>query len=391
MSVKQLKICVITGSRAEYGLLYPLLVKLKKDKAVQLQLVATGMHLSPEFGLTYRQIEADGFIIDEKVEILLSADTDSAITKSTGLGLIGFAASLQRLEPHWVILLGDRFETFAAATAAHLAKIPVAHLHGGELTEGATDDALRHAITKMAWLHFTSAEPYRQRVIQLGEDPKRVFTTGAIGLDNAKHMKLLTIGQLSKELEFSVTKDTLLVTYHPVTLEKNSASEQMKELLKALDAFPAYPVIFTLPNADANGRVITKLIHEYVERNPGRAKAFTSLGQLRYLSALKHVKAVVGNSSSGIIEAPFFKIPIINIGDRQSGRLKAGSVIDTGTRSESIIAGMQKAFSPLFAAQCKNTTHPYGDGDTAGRIINGIKKAGVPASIKKTFYDLPRV
>ena len=389
MKKQLLKICIVTGSRAEYGLFYPLLKLLKKDKQIQLQLIVTGMHLSPEFGLTWKQVVLDGFTINEKVDMLLSSDTDAGITKSTGIGIMGMADAIEKLQPDWVVLLGDRFETFAAAVAAHLAKIPIAHLHGGELTEGATDDAMRHAISKMAWLHFTSAAPYRKRVIQLGEQPARVFTTGAIGLDNARQLKLISKQQLSKQLGFSINEDTVLVTYHPVTLEKNTAEKQMKKLLEALDAFPECRIIFTLPNADANGRIIISLINEYVAVHPQTSCAFTSMGQLRYLSALLYVKAVIGNSSSGIIEVPYFKKPTVNIGDRQKGRIKAASVIDTGTSTSSIISAIRKAFSPTFINKCRKTVNPYGNGNAAGQIIKAIKKAGRPPSIKKSFFDLP--
>ncbi len=388
MKGQRLKICVVTGSRAEYGLFYPLLQLVKKDPALQLQIIVTGMHLSPEFGLTWKQIASDGFHIDEKVDMLLSSDTDAAITKSTGIGIMGMADAMEKLQPDWVLLLGDRFETFAAAVAAHLAKIPIAHLHGGELTEGATDDAMRHAITKMAYLHFTSAKPYRKRVIQLGEHPSRVFVAGAIGLDNARQIKLLSKQQLSKALGFSINDNTVLVTYHPVTLEKNTAGKQMQQLLKALDAFPECRIIFTLPNADANGRVIIDCINEYVKGN-SNSIAFASLGQLRYLSALQYVRAVIGNSSSGIIEVPYFKKPTVNIGDRQKGRIRATSVIDTGTTAVSIISGIRKAFSPAFAAVCKKTVNPYGDGRAARQIIHTIKKTGRLSSVKKAFFDVP--
>jgi GDP/UDP-N,N'-diacetylbacillosamine 2-epimerase (hydrolysing) len=390
MKMPILKLCIVSGSRAEYGLLFPLMQLIKHDKSVQLQLIVTGMHLSPEFGLTYQQIERDGFDIHEKVEMLLSGDTDTAIIKATGLGMIGFADAFRRLDPDWIILLGDRFETFAAASAAHLSKIPVAHLHGGELTKGATDDAMRHAITKMAYLHFTSTKLYRKRVIQLGENPQRVFNVGAIGIDSIYALPLYNKKKLEKEIGFSFDKITILVTYHPVTLEKKSAAQQMKNLLGALDLFPDVRIIFTLPNADADGRVITEQIKEYVIKNHHRAKAFTSLGQVKYLSTLQFVKALVGNSSSGIIEAPCFKIPTVNIGDRQTGRIKPFSVIDTGTDVKSISAGIQKAFSNGFISSCKKTTNPYGRGNTAPKILERIKRAGKLSSIKKLFYDLPK-
>jgi GDP/UDP-N,N'-diacetylbacillosamine 2-epimerase (hydrolysing) len=387
MSKSKLKICVVTGARSEYGLFYPLLRAIQKDASFELQLLVTGMHLSPEFGLTFRQIETDGFNIQEKVEMLLSGDTDAAITKSTGLGLIGFADAFDRLQPDWVVLLGDRFETFAAATAAHIAKIPIAHLHGGEVTEGATDDAFRHAITKMAYLHFTSAEVYRRRVIQLGEDPDRVLNVGAIGLDNIRTLSLLSKKELESELGINVD-NVILITFHPATLEKNTSESQMNALLQALDHFPDHFALFTLPNADAGGRVIIQLINEYVKRNFKRSKAFTSLGQVRYLSLLKYAKAAVGNSSSGIIEVPFFKIPTVNIGDRQLGRLQATSVINTETDVKSITAGIRKALSPAFIAICRKTSNPYGKGKATPAIIKSIRKAGKLKSTKKTFYDL---
>jgi len=388
MNASRLKICIVTGSRAEYGLLYPLMRLIKKEPSMDLQLVVTGMHLSPEFGLTFRQIESDGFRIQEKVELLLSGDTDAAIIKSTGLGLIGFADAFQRLQPDWLIILGDRFETFAAAIAAHLSRIPIAHLHGGELTEGATDDAMRHAITKMAFLHFTSTEAYRKRVIQLGEDPRRVFNVGAIGLDNIKGLKLLSKSALQKELDFPFGDKAAMITFHPVTLEKDTAARQVQHLLKALDQFPDLRLLFTLPNADAGGRVIIQLMEDYVKRNRERAKAFTSLGQLRYLSALQYVSVVVGNSSSGILEAPYFRIPTVNIGDRQTGRLKPPSVIDTGTDVKSITDGIRKAFLPPSIKLSKKKSYLYGKGDTALKILRIIQRMGKPASVKKKFYDL---
>jgi UDP-hydrolysing UDP-N-acetyl-D-glucosamine 2-epimerase len=388
MNDSLLKLCVVTGSRADYGLLWPLIKSIKKDTSLQLQLIATGMHLVPEFGSTYQQIERDGFMIDEKIDIVLSGDTDSATIKSCALGMIGFADAFQRLQPDWVILLGDRFEIFAAGFAAYQSKMPIAHLHGGELTEGATDDAMRHAITKMSYLHFTSTDQYRQRVIQLGEDPSRVFNTGAIGLDNIKKLKLLDKEQLDKEINFEINDLTALVTFHPVTLEKNTAAVQTKNLLSALDQFPEMRLIFTLPNADAEGRTIMQLIRDYADSHADRAKAYTSLGQLNYLSTLQYVKMVIGNSSSGIIEVPQFRIPTVNIGERQQGRMKSVSVIDTGTDRKSIEAGIQKALSPEFLSIVKTSSNPYNGGDTAKNIIRILVRTGKVTSIKKSFYDL---
>ncbi|MCC6287111.1 MAG: UDP-N-acetylglucosamine 2-epimerase (hydrolyzing) [Chitinophagaceae bacterium] len=385
----KLKCCIITGSRAEYGLFLPLLKRITKEARMELQLIATGMHLSPEFGLTYQQIEDDGFVIDAKIEMLLSADSAAAITKSTGLGLIGFADAFERLKPHWVILLGDRFETFAAATAAHIAKIPIAHLHGGEITEGAVDDAFRHAISKMAYLHFTSTETYRKRVIQLGESPERVFNVGAIGVDNLSTVKLLSLPALKKELKFDIdSKNTVLVTFHPVTLENNSSKRQMNNLLRALEHFPYLKIIFTLPNADGDGRVITNLIQQFVEKHPLSSKSFTSLGTIRYLSLLKIVKAVIGNSSSGIIEAPYFYIPAVNIGDRQKGRIKPSTVIDTSPETKDIVKAIQKAVSPGFLKTCKQRISQYGNGNTSKQIVQHLLEKGIIKTTKKSFFDI---
>ncbi|HEY0680477.1 MAG TPA: UDP-N-acetylglucosamine 2-epimerase [Chitinophagaceae bacterium] len=389
MKKEVLTICIITGSRAEYGLLLPLMKRIKQEKDLQLQIIATGMHLSPEFGLTFREIERDGFHINEKVENLISGDTDVAISKSTGIGIMGLAEALHRLQPDWVVLLGDRFETFAAATAAHLLKIPIAHLHGGELTEGATDDAFRHSITKMAYLHFTSTEDYRHRVIQLGEDPKRVFNTGAIGLDNIKELSLLSKSKLEAELEFENIEKSVLVTFHPVTMESNSSEKQVNELLAALDKFPETKVILTMPNADTDGRVIGKLLKDYAVAQNGRAKSFTSLGQLKYLSLLQYVKAVIGNSSSGIIEAPAFNIPTVNIGSRQDGRLKPETVIDTPPNRRQIAEAMKKAFSEAFRTTCRKSVNPYGKGNTSGEVLKQIRKFGKLNSTVKKFHDLP--
>jgi len=382
------KVCVFTGSRAEYGLLQPLMKGLKEDHDFQLQLLVSGMHLSPEFGLTFEQITADGYEIDEKVEMLLSADTDTAIIKSAGLGMIGYADALARLMPDMLVILGDRFEAFAAATSAYLMKIPIAHLHGGELTEGASDDALRHAITKMSYYHFTAAEIYRDRVIQLGESPSRVFNVGAIGLDNIRNLKLLSLAELESSLSIKLKERLFLVTYHPVTLEHYTAARQMKCLLAALDQFPEYQIIFTLPNADADGRIISEMIREYASERSGRISVFTSLGQLRYLSLIHFVTAVIGNSSSGIIEVPSMGKPTINIGDRQAGRIHSATVINCSTDAESISAAIRSVLEPEFQEWCRNQSNPYGSGKTAAAILDILKASGKPDSIKKKFYDL---
>lgn len=384
-----MKVCVVTGSRAEYGLFYPLLKKLKADRAVDLLILATGMHLSAEFGLTYREIEKDGFRIEERVEMLLGGDSPVAAAKSVGLGVIGMSQALARLRPDIVLLLGDRFETFAAAVSAHLTGIPLAHIHGGELTEGAFDDAFRHSITKMSYLHFTCAEEYRKRVIQLGEAPERVFNVGALGIDNIRHTKLLAKGRLEEELGFKFDKKTALVTFHPVTLDKTPSVEQFRELLKALDAFRELDVIFTKPNADPEGRALIRLMDDYADRNAGRVKAFASLGRIRYLSLLRYVDVVIGNSSSGIIEAPFFGHPVLNIGDRQRGRIRPSGVIDCNHDANNLKSALRKAL--LFDAAGRAAgENPYGDGNAAGRILRILKRE-VPGikGAKKSFHDVP--
>lgn len=383
------KICVITGTRAEYGLLKPLMEKIYNDDDLQLQLVVTGMHLSPEFGLTYKEIEKDGFNIDDKIEILLSSDTPVSISKSMGLAMISFSESFNRLKPDLVVVLGDRYELFAAVSAAIVAKIPVAHLHGGETTEGAFDEAFRHSITKMSYLHFTSTEKYRKRVIQLGEDPKRVFNVGAIGVENIKNLPLLSKEELEKQIDFFINDKTILVTFHPVTLENQTSAQQFAELLHALDELNDLRIIFTKANSDTDGRVINQMIDDYVAKNKGRAKAFVSLGQLRYLSAMKYVAAVVGNSSSGILEAPSIPVATVNIGDRQKGRIKAESVIDCETKSEEIVKAIRIALSDDFQEKVKTVKSPYGDGNVSDKIIKHIKSfLNKPLDLKKTFYDI---
>jgi GDP/UDP-N,N'-diacetylbacillosamine 2-epimerase (hydrolysing) len=381
------KICFITGTRADYGLLSPLMKAIQNDSAYELQILVTGMHLSPQFGLTYQQIEKDGFVISQKVDLQLKADTPEAIVKAMGTGMIGFASAITELKPDWLVILGDRFEALAAANTAYTMKIPIVHLHGGELTEGATDEAFRHSITKMAYLHFTSSEAYRKRVIQLGESPGSVFNVGAIGIDNIKKMKLLNREELGESINFDLTKPYFLVTFHPVTLESQSSEFQFQELLNSLDEFIDYQVLITLPNADSDGKVIIKMIHEYAEKNPNRVSVHASLGQLRYLSAIKYASAVIGNSSSGIIEVPSFKIPTVNIGDRQKGRAKADSVIDCITNQKAISSAITKAISNDFQHFCKSVENIYGDGNTTEKIITIMKKFDI-TDLKKAFYDL---
>lgn len=380
------KICIVTGTRAEYGLLMPLIRKIADDPEFELQLVATGMHLSPEFGLTVDLIERDGYRLADKIEILLSSDTPIGISKSMGLAMISFSESFSRLEPDMIVVLGDRFEIFAAVSTASVAKIPVAHLHGGETTEGAFDEAFRHSITKMSWLHFTSTEDYRRRVIQLGEDPARVHNVGAIGVENIKEMNLMTKHELEQSLGMQIRDPFLLVTFHPVTLENNTSFIQFESLLEALDDYEDGTIIFTKANSDTDGRVINKMIDEYVSKHPDNCLAFTSMGQLRYLSAMKIADAVVGNSSSGIIEAPSFGIPTVNIGDRQKGRIQAASVINCEPNTFSIKEALEKALAHEHMADMVN---PYGEGDVSSKILAVIKEElEKDISLKKTFYDL---
>ncbi len=381
------KICVVTGTRAEYGLLRWVMEGIRQTSGLELQVIATGMHLSPEFGLTYREIENDGFHIDRKVEMLLSSDTPSGLAKSMGLGLIGFGDVLQQLQPDLVLVLGDRFEILSVVAAAMVARIPVAHLYGGEATEGAFDESIRHSITKMSHLHFVAAEEYRKRVIQLGEQPDRVFTVGALGIDNIKKLTLLDRSSLEASLGFDLASRNLLITFHPVTLEKGTSAQQMSELLAALEKLEDTQLIFTMPNADSDSRVLFDMIEEYVASHTN-AHAFTSLGQLRYLSCLRHVDGVVGNSSSGLIEAPSFGKGTINIGDRQRGRLRAGSVIDCEPDRRSIAAALQQLYSPELQETLKTVSNPYGDGGASEKIIRRVHDYPLESILKKSFYDL---
>lgn len=382
------KVCIFTGTRAEYGLLRPLMQVLESEKDIQLQIIASGMHLSPEFGLTYKEIEKDGFKIDEKVEILLSSDTPIGISKSIGLGIIGYGEALSRLNSDMVIVLGDRFESLAFAIAATVSRIPIAHIHGGETTEGAIDEAFRHSITKMSYLHFTSTEEYRKRVIQLGEASDRVFKVGALGIDNIKTMKLLSKKEFEESIGFKLNKKNILVTYHPVTIEKSTSESQFKNILEALDELEGTNIIFTKPNADTDGRVIIKMIDDYVEKNREKAISFVSMGQLKYLSALQFVDAVVGNSSSGIIEAPSFKVGTINIGDRQKGRITADSTINCEPDKNCIGDAFGKLYSKGFQVKLKKVNNPYGQGDTAERIIKILLNYPFENGLKKKFYNI---
>ena len=382
------RLCVVTGSRAEYGLLYWLIKEIHEAEDLELQLVVTGMHLSPEFGLTWQQIEADGFKIDRKVDMLLSSDSSVGISKSVGVGMIGFADVWQELQPDLLVVLGDRFEIFAAATAAMIARIPIAHIHGGEATEGLIDESIRHSISKMAQLHFTATETYRQRVIQLGEQPERVFNVGAAGLDNIEKLTLLDQTRLEDALGFQFGARNLMVTFHPVSLEQASAEQQFGQLLSALDTLPDTKIIFTKPNADSDGRVIIDMIDDYVAQHPQRTIAFTSMGQLRYLSALQYVDGMVGNSSSGLIEAPSFKIGTIDIGDRQRGRIKADSVIDCEPDCAAIVSAIEQLYGEPFQTGLRELVNPYGQGGMAKKVLDVLRDFSLNNIIKKRFYDL---
>jgi len=382
------KICIITGTRAEYGLLRWVMQGIKDDPELTLQIIATGMHLSPEFGLTYKAIEQDGFEIDRKVEMLTSSDTSVGIAKSMGLGMVGFADALHELQPDLIVVLGDRFEIFAAVSAALVARIPVAHLHGGETTEGAFDEAIRHSITKMAHLHFVAAEPYRQRVIQLGEQPDRVFLVGGLGVDNIKRLQLLDRAALEASLDFKLGRKSLLITFHPVTLETATAASQMDELLAALAELKDTQLIFTLPNADTDGRVLIKRLQNFVAQHHN-ARAYSSVGQLRYLSCIAQVDGVVGNSSSGLAEVPSFKKGTINIGDRQRGRLQAESIINCEPTHDSIAAAVEKLYSTGFQGSLCQATNPYGEGGASERVVSILKYYSIANIVKKTFYNLP--
>lgn len=383
------KISVLTATRAEYGLLKNIIVKLKKIPEFEVQVVVTGMHLSPEFGLTYKEIEQDGIHIYKKIDILLSGDNPACISKSMGLALMGFAEYFKEEEPDLLVVLGDRYETLAVSIAAMNQRVPIAHLYGGETTEGAVDESIRHAITKMSYLHFTSTEVYRNRVIQLGEHPDRVFCVGAMGIENAKKVSLLSKQELETSIQYDLVKPFAVVTFHPITLEHNTSREQCQELLDAMDSFPDMQFIITKANADADGRVINQMLEEYVAQ---RENCFIidSLGMKRYLSALKYCSFVLGNSSSGIIEAPSFEVATVNIGERQKGRIQADSVINCDPKKNEIVAAMRLALKWKECGKLYEVINPYGDGNTSEKIVNEIYRLLVKSNIilKKSFYDI---
>ncbi len=383
------KICIVTGTRAEYGLLKPVIEKVHKAEDMELQLAVTGMHLSSEFGLTYREIEDDGYPISSKIEMLLSSDTTVGITKSMGVALMGFADYFEENRPDIVVILGDRYEMLMVASAAMIARIPIAHIHGGEKTEGAVDEAIRHCITKMSHLHFTSTEEYRNRVIQLGEQPQNVYNVGALGIESIRMLKLMQKEELERDLGFVFKEYTIMVTYHPVTLENMTSREQFANLLSVIDKHKDIFVIFTKANSDTDGRIINYMIDEYAANNSDRCKAFTSLGQLRYLSVLQFCVAVVGNSSSGIVEAPSFGIPTVNIGDRQKGRSSPESVVHCGNSVEEIEKFLKLALSKNFRLRARKVENIYEKAGTSDAIIKVIRdylNKGI--NIKKEFYDI---
>ncbi|MCF8317579.1 MAG: UDP-N-acetylglucosamine 2-epimerase [Haliscomenobacter sp.] len=382
------KIAVVTGTRAEYGLLYWIIKGIEEDHSLELQLIVTGMHLSPEFGLTINQIIEDGFPIASKVEMLLSSDTNVGITKSMGLGLISFAEVFDNLAPDIVVVLGDRFEIFSAVSAAMIACIPVAHCHGGEATEGLIDEAIRHSITKMSHLHFTSTEEYKRRVIQLGEQPENVFNVGALGIESINKLPLMSKEETERSINFNLDSETALITFHPVTLEDNTTNNQFDALLRALKSNPDLKLVFTMPNADTDGRIIIEKINEYVQENPDNAVSFYSLGQHRYLSLLKYVTFVIGNSSSGLVEVPSFKIPTINIGDRQRGRIQARSVIQCEPTESSISDAISLARDATFKRLCVEVSNPYNKGNSSEKILPILRIHSLENIVKKRFYNL---
>ena len=382
------RICIVTGTRAEYGLLHHLMVSIKDDLELDLLIIVTGMHLTPEFGLTYREIEKDGFTINRKIEMLLSSDTPSAISKSTGIGLIGFADAYNDLNPDIVVVLGDRFEILAASIAALYARIPIAHIHGGETTIGAFDESIRHSITKMAHWHFVAADEYKKRVIQLGENPERVFNVGGLGVDAIKKSKLLSKKELMQKTNITFGKKNLLVTYHPVTLENKTSQKDFQALLDVLHALENVYLIFTMPNADSDGRIIKQMIDEFVSSHKQRSISFNSMGHLNYLSTLQFVDGVVGNSSSGLLEAPTFKIGTINIGDRQKGRLKAKSIIDCEPTKASIKQAIDTLYSEDYQKDFLLVKNPYGEGNATEKIMEVLQETTLPKNLKKEFYDL---
>jgi GDP/UDP-N,N'-diacetylbacillosamine 2-epimerase (hydrolysing) len=381
------KICVITGSRAEYGLLRWVMQGIKDHPDLTLQLIVTGMHLSEDFGMTVDEIENDDFEINDKIEILTYRDSSLGVSQSMADALLGFAEAFHRLKPDLVLVLGDRYEVFSAATAAHVARIPIAHIHGGESTEGLIDEAFRHSITKMSQLHFVAAKEYRQRVIQLGENPEKVFLVGGLGIDGINNLKLLDKKTLENKLDFEFGIKNLLVTFHPVTLENLTAKNQMKELLMALSELKDTKIIFTMPNSDTESKTIFQLIQDFVQYNPN-AKSYYSLGQQKYFSTIMYVDAVVGNSSSGLLEVPSFKKPTVDIGDRQRGRIKAKSVISCEPKTEDIRRAIKELYSANFQNTLQEVESPFGKGGASQKILTILESVHFKDLLKKEFYSL---
>ncbi len=386
--MKKRKICLFTGTRAEFGLLLPLISQINRDKNLILQLIVSGTHLSKEFGLTINEIKKEGIKINNQTKIPLETDSEIGLAKTIAAGIIEITRTLINLKPDILVLLGDRFETFSAAISGMAIKLPIAHIHGGESTFGSSDETMRHSITKMSHLHFVSTDTYRKRVIQLGENPSRVFNVGAIGLDNINNIRLLNKNELEKVLKIKFNKSNILVTFHPVTLENNTYVQQIKNLLNAVDRLKDATLIFTKANVDTGGRAINSIIDGYVRSNRHKAVVFTSLGQQKYLSLMKCVDAVVGNSSSGIIEAPSFKIGTINIGNRQAGRIQAKSTINCQPTVDEISKAFSILYSNKFRAGLKNITNPYKKANTSMKIKNIIKHCDLTNILQKRFHDI---
>jgi len=381
------KICIVTGSRADYGLLYYLLKEIQNDKDLELQLIVTGMHLSKEFGLTYKIIEKE-FKIAKKIPMNLSTDTAKSISIEMAKAQISFAKTYAKIKPDLLVILGDRYEILSAAIPCVIANIPIAHIHGGETTQGAVDEVIRHSLTKMSHLHFCASKTYKNRIIQLGEDKRKVYNVGALGLDGIKQLKLLSKKEFENSIDFKLSKRSLLVTYHPQTLSLSTPKEQFRELLNALSRLKDTSLIFTKTNSDAGGKIINKMIDKYVKNNPNSV-AFTSLGQLRYLSALLHIDAIVGNSSSGLLEVPSFKKATIDIGERQKGRIKAESVLSSRCEADKIYQNIQKIYTKSFSKILLNVKSPFGTAGASKKIKKIIKKVDLTKILDKKFHDIP--
>ena len=381
------KICIVTGSRAEYGLLYWLIKEVEADQDFELQLIVTGSHLSSEFGLTYKEIEKD-FKIEKKIDMHLSSDTSEGISKSMGIAQTSFSKAYNKLKPDIVVVLGDRYEVFSAVSSAMISRIPIAHLHGGEATEGVIDEAIRHSITKMSHLHFTAAKEYSKKVIQLGEEPNKVFNVGGAGIENIKRLKLLKKKDFEKSINFKLNIKNILVTYHSVTLEDKTSKKSFQELLDTIDELKNTNIIFTKANSDMDGKVINQMIDQYTKKNLEKSISVTSLGQLNYLSALKYMDFIIGNSSSGLLEAPSFKIGTINIGDRQNGRLKAKSVVDCLPNKKNMKRAIKKIYSNKFQKILKDVQNPYDNGCASKKITKVLKKVKLDKILKKNFFNI---